>query len=242
MIDPNRVIQQAESLLHRMTPESRARAQRRRQLMWQAVMRRIVRAALAVLGVAVVAGVIGFFTPIGPIGFFLTIVAMLALGTAILFWPSAEAAPAMVPPAGQPISKTDLAQLPLRTERWLEAQRPALPAPAQRLVDGLGLRLEALAPQLATLDPREPAAFEIRKLIGEELPELVDGYRRVPAALRSGTRGGMSPDKQLAEGLRVVDDELKRMTEQLARGDLNKLATQGRYLELKYRGDETLES
>jgi hypothetical protein len=47
----------------------------------------------------------------------------------------------------------------------------------------------------------------------------------------------MSPDTQLIEGLNVVDAELQRMSEQLASGDLHKLATQGRYLELKYQGD-----
>ena len=47
----------------------------------------------------------------------------------------------------------------------------------------------------------------------------------------------MSPDKQLVDGLTVVDSELTRISEQLATGDLNKLATQGRYLELKYQGE-----
>jgi hypothetical protein len=36
--------------------------------------------------------------------------------------------------------------LPAQTERWLEAQRPALPAPAVRLVDSIGQRLEQLSP------------------------------------------------------------------------------------------------
>src|SRR3546814_4753639 len=35
--------------------------------------------------------------------------------------------------------------------------------------DLIALKLEALTPQLQTLEPREPAAAEIRKLIGEEL-------------------------------------------------------------------------
>src|SRR3546814_6779856 len=129
--------------------------------------------------------------------------------------------------------KTDLAELPLRIEEWLERQRAALPAPAARLVDGIALKLEALTPQLQTLEPREPAAAEIRKLIGEELPELVNGYRRVPQSLRRDGRNGMNPDNQLIDGLHVVDAELARMTDQLASGELHKLATQGRYLELK---------
>src|SRR3546814_733459 len=134
--------------------------------------------------------------------------------------------------------KTDLAELPLRIEEWLERQRAALPAPAARLVDGIALKLEALTPQLQTLEPREPAAAEIRKLIGEELPELVNGYRRVPQSLRRDGRNGMTPDNQLIDGLHVVDAELARMTDQLASGELHKLATQGRYLELKYKGGE----
>jgi hypothetical protein len=61
----------------------------------------------------------------------------------------------------------------------------------------------------------------------------VRGYQRVPQQLRR-----QGPDAQLVEGLRVVESELARMTQQLASGDLDKLATQGKYLELKYKGAE----
>ena len=81
------------------------------------------------------------------------------------------------------------------------------------------------------LSETEPAAREVRRLVGEELPELIRGYQRVPQQLRR-----QGPDAQLVEGLRVVEGEIARMTEQLASGDLDKLATQGKYLELKYRG------
>jgi hypothetical protein len=133
--------------------------------------------------------------------------------------------------------KADIKTLPHTTSLWLDAQRKALPAPAQALADSIGVKLECLAPQLQALDEREPAATEIRRLIADELPELVAGYQRVPENLRRDGLNGLSPDKQLVEGLAVVDSELKRMSEQLASGDLNKLATQGRYLEIKYQGD-----
>jgi hypothetical protein len=38
------------------------------------------------------------------------------------------------------------------------------------------------------------------------------------------------------EGLNVVESELQRMSEQIASGDLQRIATQSRYLELKYQG------
>jgi hypothetical protein len=233
MPDSNRVLEQAEALLRRMSPEARRLATRARQRRWRVFVRRLGRAALAMLAIAFSAGMFGLLVaPLGIEGLLLAFVAMALVAGVIIFWPSAAE------PTPETLVKTDLTALPLRTEEWLERQRPALPAPAARLVDGIGLKLEALAPQLRTLDPREPAAAEIRKLIGEELPELIDGYRRVPQNLRRDGRNGMSPDKQLVEGLAVVESELGRMTEQLASGDLDKLATQGRYLELKYRGGE----
>jgi hypothetical protein len=188
---------------------------------------------MGVLAVMLAGGVIGALgTPIGIWGFFLMLVAMAMVFFGVMFgWPTApEPTPAQM-------AKSDLPLLPGQTERWLEGQRPALPAPAQRLADEIGIKLEALAPRVAELDPREPAAYELRKLMSEELPELVEGYRKVPEALRRETRNGSSPDRQLLDGLKVVDEELGRMTETLANGDLNKLATQGRYLELKYRGE-----
>jgi hypothetical protein len=66
---------------------------------------------------------------------------------------------------------------------------------------------------------------------------LIEGYTRVPLNLRQDSSNGPAPDKQLVEALGVVDSELARMSADLASGDLQKLATQGRYLELKYKDD-----
>ena len=45
---------------------------------------------------------------------------------------------------------------------------------------------------------------------------------------------GRTPDAQLTDGLRLIDAELARMTDQLAGGTLDAVTVQGRYLELKY--------
>ncbi len=234
MVDSRSTMNRAEDVLERMRAQSSPGAIKAHRRRVSGFFRRLKYAFFAVLGVMLAAGLIGtFVSPLGIWGFFLMLIAMAIVFFGILFaWPT----PAE--PTPQQMAKSDLPALPAQTERWLEAQRPALPAPAQRLADQIGIKLEALAPQLATLDPREPAAYELRKLMAEELPELVAGYRKVPDALRRETRNGTSPDKQLVEGLRVVDEELSRMGEQLASGDLDKLATQGRYLELKYRGED----
>jgi len=234
MADSRATIERAEAILERVRAQTSPRqikAHRRRVV---GFFRRLKYAFFAVLAVMLAGGLVGaFVTPLGIGGFFLMLVAMAIVFFGILGWPQAPE------PTPQQMAKSDLPLLPRQTERWLEAQRPALPAPAQRLADDIGIKLEAIGPQLATLDPREPAAYEFRKLMAEELPELVEGYKRVPERMRRETRNGSSPDKQLVEGLRVVDEELLRMSEQLVSGDLDKLATQGRYLELKYRGEDS---
>jgi len=233
MVDSRGTMDRAEEILERVrarTSPRQIKAHRRRVA---GFFRRVKYAFFAVLGVMLAAGLIGtFITPLGIGGFFLMLVAMAIVFFGILGWPHAAE------PTPEQMAKSDLPLLPSQTERWLEAQRPALPAPAQRLADEIGIKLEAIGPQLATLDARAPAAYELRKLMAEELPELIDGYKRVPEAMRRADRNGSSPDKQLVEGLRVVDEQLVRMAEQLASGDLDKLATQGRYLELKYRGED----
>src|SRR3546814_4691754 len=69
------------------------------------------------------------------------------------------------------------------------------PAPARQLVDGIGVQLDLLAPQLQTLDSATPAAANIRKLVGEDLPELVAGYQRIPAGLRGEAHAGRTDRK-----------------------------------------------
>lgn len=238
-LDTHPIMEHAEELLRRLSPQARAAARRARDRRRRAALRRMRMMMLAALAVAL--AVVGWGLAIGPVGPFGLFVAIVATALA---WTVLLAAARRPPATPAALATTDLAQLPQRTEAWLEAQRPALPAPAVRLIDGIGVRLEGLGAQLAGLSPGEPAAIEVRKLIGEELPELIGGYRRVPEALRREPprNGGPTPDRQLVQGLELVDSELKRMAEQLAGGELDKLATQRRYLELKYRGTDGLDA
>lgn len=222
-------IAHAEAVLERQRAVQTRRAYRSRR-----GPRALRNAAIGVAGVLLVAFVWGLISPIGITGAMLAVLAMVA---AAVIGVMLSAEPAIRVEA---LPQAPIALLPSKTARWLDQQRPALPAPAQTLADGIGVKLEALQPQLATLDAGSPAAFEIRRLIADELPELVNGYARVPTALRRDGLDGMAPDAQLLDGLKTVDAELSRMSEQLARGDLEKLATQGKYLELKYRGDSDL--
>lgn len=236
MIDGHLILDRAEELIRRISPEGRARARRIRERRRRAAQRLMMRWLLAAILVAAATGALGLVVALT--GAILLIAAAIFLLAAILiarFSSAREASPAAIASANLPL-------LPQRTEEWLERQRPALPAPAARLLDGIGARLAAMSPQLEGLDPRGPAADAIRKLLCDELPELVKGYQRVPPPLRAQQGGhGTTPDRQLADGLAIIDSEIARMTVQLAAGDLDLLATRNRYLELKYKSGDAFE-
>jgi hypothetical protein len=181
--------------------------------------------------ILIAAGIAGLFVPLGMFGFLGVILLMAAVTIAMAIAPAARA------PSEKVLREVDIKALPAKTERWLEAQRPALPAPARGLVDQIGVRLETLSPQLARLQGRDEEAYEVRRLIGEQLPAFVNDYARVPEPLRRVERNGKTPDAELVAGLRLIEQEIADMTVRLAQGDLDSLATRGRYLEIKYRDE-----
>ncbi len=194
---------------------------------------KVSKAALAVGAVLIGAGVVGaIIDGIGFWGVMITGIVGAAAAYLLLRYPD------MPMPTTESLRQTDLATLAGKTEIWLEAQRPALPAPAISVMQDIGVRLDQLAPQLQTLDDNDPAAREVRKLVGEHLPELVNGYKRIPESLKRKEHGGKTPEQQLVDGLKLIDREIETMTGQISRGELDKLAVRGRYLELRYDTSE----
>ena len=195
----------------------------------------MIRIAAAVLAILVGFTVVGMVMPVGIMGALLLMVMLVAAVAGLAVWPS-DAPPAAPPP--DRLRTVDLKALPAQTGRWLGAQRPALPAPARSVADRIGARLEVLSPQLGQVDPADENALELRRLIGEQLPAFVNDYARVPTPLRTVERNGRTPDRELVDGLSLIEREIAAMTERLAQGDLDSLSTRGRYLEMKYKGEE----
>lgn len=228
----DRQIDRASEVLNRSrerytTLSSRAKKRREAEILG-----RIGRIAAAAGAILVGAVALGWFIPLGMGGALLVMAALIGV---TLFFGIAPTSREVTP---EKFGEVPLATLPLQTEEWLDRQRPTLPGSAMSLVDTIGMKLDVLAGQLKTLNEAEPAAAEVRKLVGEQLPELIKGYQRVPDNLRTVDRFGQSPDKQLVDGLALIDQEISQMSAQLAQGDLDALATRGRYLQVRYRGDD----
>ncbi|GAB5352330.1 hypothetical protein [Qipengyuania sp. 483] len=193
------------------------------------LMRKLRNLLLAVFAIWVAGGIAGAI--LGGIGFWGVMAVVLATVIAIGIFSSF---PKLKTPKRVDINKGTVQQMVGQTELWLEAQRPALPAPAVRIVDDMGVQLDALGLQLDGLDQNHPKAREVRSLVGEQLPQMIDSYRRIPANLRTEKRAGATPDEQLTDSLGKISGEIDSITRQLAEGSLDDLAIKHRYLDYKF--------
>jgi hypothetical protein len=214
---------QAEDMLRRVSPEGRALARRERMERQRRTNRQVglclllglvlwlVVLALGAAGIAVGTAVIG-----GAVLLFL-------LGCAVIF-AGLRKRPLRI---GQ-LQAVSLTAVPSKVGDWLEQQRNLLPPPASPVIDSLTRQLSALGPQLASIE-HDPGASAVRKLVATELPELVERYRNIPPSVAPAEAG-----EQLVEGLKIIDGEIHRLSGDLASGSFDALATQNRYLQLKY--------
>jgi len=131
---------------------------------------RVAFAVMAILFAALVAGLV--IDGIGFTGVVVTFLAMVAAVGVLATFPRLK-----VPEIGA-LNRGEVRSMVARTELWLEAQRPALPAPAVTLIDQIGVQLDGLGLQLEGVDPAEPAVSEVRKLVGEHLPGLIRAVKR----------------------------------------------------------------
>ncbi len=199
-------------------------------------LKRLRNAVLGVVALWVGLGVLGaVIGGLGTMGFLAAVIASLGAFYLLSQYPKVKV------PKRTELKQGEPKQMVARTELWLEAQRPALPAPAVKLVDQLGVQLDALGLQLATVDQSHPSVAEVRELVGEYIPETIDNYRKIPEHLRREDHVGKSADDRLTDSLGKISGELDRVTRRLAEGALDDLAIKDRYLEYRYGGAEALE-
>ena len=218
------------ALLREARRQRSIRLRRARKERWAWRLRRLRRAVTAVIVLALSTIAAGLIIPGGLADnlYLLSLLVSFVTCCVLAIYPASPR------PRVKDMEQADLGELAVTTELWLEGTRKALPTPALDAIDLIGVRLEQLAPQLEALNPAAPAAYEVRKLLAEHLPALVDSYTRIPASLRSSEHAGSTPAVQVTEGLHVIAKQIEEMSIDLSRNDLDALAVRGRFLETKY--------
>lgn len=211
---------------HVGTPEARAANLRRVERAVGEAGRRIRNGALA--GGTAAAGVAGYGLAVGGIevvGMLLAIPAVVAVGAAALFIPTRRAKPsaklATLPPA----------EAVAQAESWLAARRSRLPSRAGRPLDAVCAGLHTVGSQLARAAAGDAAALDAQRLAAVHLPRLVDSYLAVPEPHRPA---GSEVERELIDGLKVIGDELGRLSRTLAAEQVDAVKIEGRFLEQRY--------
>jgi hypothetical protein len=230
--DSSRLLSEARaSLVRQQAGGRRGRpiGKRSAEIRRKHMLRKTGRAAAAIAAIIVAAMAAGLILDgIGFTGLMLTFFAIIAAITLFSSFPRLKV------PERTKLNHGNAQALVGNTQLWLEAQRPALPAPAAQIVDRLGLQLDALGIQLEGLDEKQPAIAEVRKLVGEHLPGVISTYTAIPRHLRAEPHAGHTPDDQLAGSLGRISAEIDSITRQLAEGQIDNLAIQTHFLDYKY--------
>lgn len=216
---------------------AREAARRERQRLNAGVSRTLVRVAVIVAAIWLATIAIGLVRPIGMFGFLAALVVTALV--AILFIArggrdavAAPSAPSADLPNGAMVERFD---------SYLYRARAALPAPAQAEIDAINQILPSLKQTLSRIDTLDPEAQDARRLMSIHLPGLIDRYANVPPAYRKEQDGeGKTVDQRLVDGLAAGRAALADVSEQLARGDVAALETQGRFIESRY-GEQRIE-
>jgi hypothetical protein len=216
-----------------------ANAARRRYLTRSAASlgRRLANIGMAIGALIVATMAYGLFiSPIGWSGLFLAAVATIFI---LIFFSVV---------GGEKPEKPFTDQMPnkdvVRTlDGFLLRRRSALPAPAARRVDAISQQLPLLESRLSEVDALDPLAQDARRLMGKHLPELIERYERVPNAYRAERDGeGLTIDERLVASLDAAQQALSEIGVKLAKDDMDAFETQGRFIESRYKDNDTIKS
>ena len=218
----------AEDFLRRhIKPKAVQEAEKRRKLRKRRQAgKRLARATY--LGSGAGAGMIGYEVLIGSMGIAGLVTAGAAAAAAMgaaVFWPSGSK-------ASRSISREELDALLHDAENWLLEQRAKLPGRAIPAFDMIFLRLNDLHPRLATMEPNSTLAWDLRRLLTNHLPRLVQSYSELPGTVRDAEPELLD---RLIDGLGTLDEELIRICREASREHLTTFEAQERFLEARYK-------
>ncbi|MEP7315868.1 MAG: hypothetical protein ABI667_04150 [Sphingomicrobium sp.] len=227
------VTRRADDVMRRQDERSgdvRAAQRRERQRLNAGVASTAKRIAIAVGIISLLTVVIGIIVPIGMFGFLAAVGIALAAAGLLAFGGAKDVvAPTVSPdlPNGQMVQQFD---------SYIYRTRRLLTSPAQAEVDAMSAMLPSLRQTLERVPDNDPNAQDARRLMSKHLPGLIDSYLHVPSNYRAQSDAdGNSADQRLVEALAAGREALKDIGDTLARNDLNKFETQGRFIETRYK-------
>src|SRR5262249_11714087 len=120
-----------------------------------------------------------------------------------------------------------------------------LPDDLAAKVSSIGTTIHDLLPKVSasTVDRRD--LFAVERTVTEYLPRTLDTYLTLPRAYADSrvVQDGKTAHQLLGEQLDLIDQKMHEITDAVAKDDVNRLLTQGRFLEDRFgsKADQSLE-
>jgi hypothetical protein len=121
-------------------------------------------------------------------------------------------------------------------DRVVKAARPHLQAGMIAHLDGIRRSIQEVLPRLKEGGFNDNL-FIVRETISRYLPETLANYIALPAVFRAThvLKDGKTARDLLRDQLAVLDEQMKQVVANVARGDADALLANGQFLEAKFR-------
>lgn len=234
-----RVLYETEDFLRRAigSPTRRAAKKRRMQRKMEELGRRARRSGIVAAALLIILLGFSLYSPGIFFAWLFAVPVILFVAIILMFQPTRQAqrleTEARLTPQTLP-----LPELAIRAEDGLLDRCNELPGRALPAADRIMANLRELQPHLPALGPQDAALEgELRRLIGQHLPQLVDSWLALPAPARTA---GSESSRRLTESLGIVADEMDHLLERCCREVQSDFDTQSRFIETRYREDDRL--
>jgi hypothetical protein len=140
----------------------------------------------------------------------------------------------------QSLSFEDLVE---RLDRIIrDAQSQLQPAMIAHL-ESIRRSITEVLPKLADAQGFNDDLYTVRETVLRYLPETLANYVALPPAFRASRalKGGQTARDLMTEQLTILDDQLKEVVDNVARGDAEALLANGKFLEDKFRERDFLQ-
>jgi hypothetical protein len=232
------VLYETEDFLRRAigSPTRRAAKKRRAQRRWQEFGRRAKRSGFVFTALLALLVAWAFYAPLSLFLWIVALPTILLIAIMLMFQPTRHArrleAEARLTPQTLP-----LPELAVRAEEGLLDRCDELPGRALPATDRIMAGLREMQPHLHELKPDDPLSGEIRRLVGQHLPQLIDSYLALPDQSRTGHA---ESSRRFIESLGIVADEMDHLLERCCHDRQSDFDTHSRFIETRYREDDRL--
>jgi len=124
-----------------------------------------------------------------------------------------------------------------RFDRLVKQAHSQLPPAMASRLDSIRRSIQEVLPRLAQSHAFDDNLYTVRETIARYLPETLANYIALPPMFRVTRvlKDGKTARDLLMDQLTVLDDQMKEVVGNIARGDADALLANGQFLEAKFR-------